>query len=386
MERMTHLVPEVSLKAVINLSNTPGEVEHLKRLTLIFDEIYYICPQVYFLENSSLKKMRNIQFNFFQDCVPYDVMTLDNLEETLAVLRESKVAKEIHARDEILSNLRREIALADDRDPGFKKIVPQGPSVLQVKAQNITEPNKGKESDLIAVAPSMAIWDSLILTNTLFLAQQESLFPVFLDPRHRREMEYRFNQYCQASSTISNKYPEISPANFAAQFGEITFSIFNNVWSHERLISKNIEEVIKYRNSMSLARKKYIASLTELTGLAENNPWNQKTKNEVQKYLIKLNADLAAYRQNADMTCKKMFDDLKISAIKIVGKGVAGALAGNHFSWALAPEIPTWGLMIVGALLGSTNEIADAYKIVLDSRRTLEEHKKSSVAYIAEFR
>jgi hypothetical protein len=383
--------PDQSFKAIVNLNNAPGEIEHLKRLALIFDEIYYIYPQLYCLEDLSLDKAIGFQFDLFRDCVVYDVITLEDLQQTLFILEDAKIAKGISARDETLKDLRRDIAIIDEKDPEFHKLTPNSPgSVLPFRARYSTGPDKGRQTELVAVNPSMAIWDSLILTNTLFLANKESLFPVFLEPRHRREMEYRYNQYRQASSKIALACPNlVSPVNFETQFGEVTFSIFNGVWPHELMINKSLEEIIRYRDNMAPARKKYIASLTELADIAENNPWNQKTKDEAKKYLLKLEADLVNYRQEAENICTKMFDDLKGHTVGVTmkgaGWGIAGAVTGSGLSAFLAPEIASWGLMLAGVLTGSSRTIAQSVKTYLDCRRAQAEHKKSGLAYVAEF-
>jgi len=381
-----------SFKAIVNLNNAPGEIEHLKRLALIFDEIYYIYPQLCCLEDLPPDKAIGFQFDLFRDCVLYDVITLEHLKETLSILEDAKIAKGISATDETLKNLRRDIAIIDEKDPEFHKLTPSSPgSALRFAVEYASGPEKGRKTELVAVNPSVVIWDSLILTNTLFLANKESLFPVFLEPRHRREMEYRYNQYRQQSSQIASAYPDlVSPVRFATQFGEVTFSIFNDVWPHQLMISRSLEEIIRYRDNMAPARKKYIASLTELADIAENNPWNQKTKDEVKKYLLKLEADLVTYRQEAENICTKMFDDLKGHALGVtmkgVGWGIAGAVTGSGLSAFLSAEITTWGLMLAGALAGSSKTIAQSVKTFLDCRRVQAGHKKSGVAYVAEFK
>ncbi|MEW6405924.1 MAG: hypothetical protein AB1649_29400 [Chloroflexota bacterium] len=377
-----------SFKAIVNLANLPKEVEDLKRLALIFDEIYYIHPQLYCLEDLPWDKANGFQFNLFRDCVVYDVMTFDELNETLTILGEAGIAKGIHARGETLEELRRDIAIIDEKDPEFQKITPNSPpAVMPFGTKHLNGPEEGLQSQLIGVAPSMVIWDSLILTNTLFLANKEGLFPVFLEPRHRREMEYRYNQYKQQSSKIASAYPElVSPVNFTTHFGEVTFSIFGDIWPHELLMNKGLEEIITYRINMTPARKKYIASLTELLDMAENNPWNQKTKNDLIKYILKLEADLATYRQGADNIWRKMFHDVTLHATDAIVKGVAGGLTGRQLSGILAPQLSDWGLVLAGALMGSSKAIPQVVKTILDFRRTREEHKSSAIAYIAEFK
>jgi hypothetical protein len=375
-----------TFKAVVNLSNDPREVQDLKLLALIFDEIYYIYPQLYCLEDVPKDKAIGLEFDLFRDCVVYDVITFDDLKEALSILGDTGIAKGIHARDEKLKDLRRNIALLDEKDPEFRKLVPASPgAAIPFSANASTAPGTARKLELVAVNPSMAIWDSLILTNTLFLANTESLFPVFLESRHRREMEYRYNQYRQQSSKIASMYPDLaSPVNFGTQFGEVTFSIFNNVWSHQFLMHRSLEEIIRYRDNMAPARKKYIASLTELTGIAQENPWNQKTKDELKKYLLKLDADLETYRQQADRIGQKMFDDVKVHGTDAVLKGTAGAV-GTGLSGILAPQIPIWVLILVGALGASSGAVTQICRSVLESRRAREVHKQSAIAYIAEF-
>lgn len=378
-----------SFKAIVNLSNAPEEVEHLKRLALIFDEIYYLHPQVYCFDDMSLiDPSGKFQVDFFRDCEPYNVISLNNLQETIDILEEAKIAKGIVETDGVLIDLRRDIALIDQADPVFRKLTPNSPA--EIKRFTVTYLNgreTGRQADLVGIVPSVTIWDSLILTNTLYLANKHSLIPVFLEPRHRREMEYRYNQYRQQSSQLAEAYPDlVSPVSFGTQFGEVTFSIFNNVWSHELLINRSPEDILRYRDNMASARQKYIASLTELANLAETNPWNQKTKDEVNKYLLKLEADSVTYRQAADGIRKKMFDDLRVHATDVAVKGIAGGLTGGGLSGVLAQDISSWVLVLAGVLMGSSKTIPKAVQTILDSRRAQEEHKNNSIAYIAEFK
>jgi hypothetical protein len=140
-----------------------------------------------------------------------------------------------------------------------------------------------------------------------------------------------------------------------------------------------------YRDNMAPARKKYIASLTELTAIAQENPWNKKTKDELKKYLLKLAADLETFRQEADRIGQKMFDDVRLHGTDAVLKGIAGAV-GTGLSGILAPQIPIWGLILVGALGASSGAVTQTCKSVLESRRAREAHKQSAIAYIAEFK
>ena len=97
-----------SFKAVVNLTNMPDQVEHLKRLALIFDEIYYVYPQLYCIEDMSLiDPAGNFHIeDFFGSCVLHDVLTLPDLQETLSIFEEAKIVKGISARDEVLEHLR----------------------------------------------------------------------------------------------------------------------------------------------------------------------------------------------------------------------------------------------------------------------------------------
>ena len=382
-----------SFNAVVNLTNVRGDVEHLKRLALIFDKIYYIHPQLYCIEDmASIGPAGDFHIDhFFKDCVTYEIMTLPGLEEVLSIFEDAKIAKGISARDEDLKQLRQEIALIDHADPEFQKLTSNSaPGAVRLTISEMGGAGEGKQRDLVAISPSVAVWDSLILTNTLYLANKESLFPVFMEPRHRREMEYRYTQYKQVSERLAQVFPDLaSPVSFAARFGEVAFAIFADVWPHKVMADRSPEQVIAYRNNMATARRKYVASLTELAAIAENNPWNQKTKDEVKKYLLKLESDLASYRQEAGIICQKMFDDLKGQSVelimKAVGGGIAGAVTGTGLSGYLAPEISSWGLLLAGTLMSSARTIAQGYRTIRDCRRAQKEHKQGVVAYIAEF-
>ena len=369
-----------SFKAIVNLTNGPDQIEHLKRLALIFDEIYYVYPQLYCIEDMSLIGPAGSFHvdDFFGNCVLHEILTLPDLQETLSIFEGAKIAKGISARDEELEQLRRQMALIDHTDPEFRKLSPDSPpGGLRFTVTDLSGPAAGKKRDLVAISPSVPISDSLILTNTLFLANKRSLYPIFLEPRHRREMEYRYNQYKQASVRLASAHPDlVSPVNFPTEFGELSFSIFNNVWSHGMMAKKSAQDVPKYRNNMAPARAKYIASLTELAGIAENNPWNQKTRDRVTKYLLKLEADLVTYRQEADIISNKMFDDLKVHATEGVLTGLSGFLGRG---------ISDWVLVLAGALMAA-KPIPQAVKTFLDYLRTRQEHKNSSIAYIAEFK
>ena len=244
-------------KAVVNLTNATDQVD-LKRLALIFDEIYYVYPQIYCLEDTSLIDADgNFHIDdFFGSCGLHEITNLPELQETLSIFEEAKIVKGISAHDELLEQIRNKMALIDHTDPEFCKLSPKSPpGGVRFTVTDWSGPKAGKQRDLVAISPSVPFWDSLILTNTLFLAHRESLYPVFLEGRHRLEMQYRYNQYKNASVKLASEYPDISPINFPTQFGELSFSIFSKIWPHAVVANKSTQDVVQYREAMGPAEQ-----------------------------------------------------------------------------------------------------------------------------------
>ena len=187
----------------------------------------------------------------------HEVTNLPELQETLSILEEAKIVKGISAHDELLEQIRNKLALIDHPDPEFCKLSPESPpGDIRFTVTDLSGPKAGKQRDLVAVSPSVPILDSLILTNTLFLAHRESLYPVFLEQRHRLEMQHRYNQYKNASVKLASGLPDLSPINFPTQFGELSFSIFSRIWPHAIVANKSAQDVVKYtrRNGSSKSK------------------------------------------------------------------------------------------------------------------------------------
>ena len=177
-----------SFKAIVNLNNAPGEIEHLKRLALIFDEIYYIYPQLCCLEDLPPDKAIGFQFDLFRDCVLYDVITLEHLKETLCRLEEAKIAKGISATDETLEESWRDMAIIDEKD-SVAKLTPSSPgSAVRFAVEYASGPEKGRKTELVAVNPSVVIWDFLSDSIREILRARNDLITVSLGKRQKKDI------------------------------------------------------------------------------------------------------------------------------------------------------------------------------------------------------
>lgn len=241
---------------------------------------------------------------------------------------------------------------------------------------------------IVLTNPPNSILDSHEISATLYASQANSSFPVFLHSRLKKIMEYRYLQYKKGLKVLENySHSIISPTDFKASFGEVTYSIADSLFSSELIAKKTAEEIVKYRNAMNDARQHFISeNLMEAASIVQDNPWNSQTKEEIEKYIMgKLKPDILRYNEVSQDTWVKLFGNIvghvaQVASSAAIG-GSAGGLVGN-----LIPNTSTWHLLLIGALAGAAKEAPNLIKSITEKVLEDRKERRSSIAYIAKFR
>ena len=205
-------------------SDTGSDVAtHFKGLTLFFDKILIVLPDYWLIKDEvATDPSRTIRkpgggFHFrnidpFRDtvaCANIPIGRLGSeLDDTLRCLAASGVAEEVRPAQMAAASgldefeaVRSELGWHDLTDPRFVELSGSPESVFQSEtATAMTE--SGKEQLLHSVIPPKAVRDSSDITSILFAAEHTSSSPVFLDPAHRAELAYRYEQYKRGLAII----------------------------------------------------------------------------------------------------------------------------------------------------------------------------------------
>jgi hypothetical protein len=391
------------LRAVIYIDHGKDIHADLKRLALFFDEIQVIYPEWFILKEEVLNDPKRVVsenegkkvLNFFRDTYLGLEGTAGNfkgqLKETFLAFKENGVIKEpdVYQEDDQFKEFRSILAAIDVQDKAFNKISHSTPDELKI--MDVTIGFEGEESEklnLLWVIPPRSIQDSYILTKTLHLSYQTSSFPIFLNNRHREEMRYRYLQYKKGLELLKEHSSSlISPTEFKASFGEVTFNVANSLFTSDLIATKTPEQIIKYRNEMADVRQKFISKdLMEIASMIQDNPWDKQTKEAIEKYIAgKLTQDILLFNDSSRETWEKMFGNLAVHLTQVTKSTIIGSSTGGLLG-NLIPNTSAWHMLLVGALVGATSEAPNLVRSIVD---TILEHKKeqrSSIAYIARFR
>lgn len=411
---------DMKFRAAVQLHRREVEHDDLKRLALFFDEIYYVMPTLFTLKDEFIERhgkyetQNNSVFlgldlddlDFLRDTEAGTVTSTMNMQsqliETLSALENNGIAKNVKdilalPVDNQFLAIRNYLASLDIHDKTFNelsetlpedydlaKLIPQSMSIFPAGKIQIPPPVLFV---FIHNAPN-SILDSHEITTTLYASHETSSFPVFLHPRLKKIMEYRYLQYKKGLEVLESCSRDIiSPADFKASFGEITFTIANSLLSSELIAKKTPEQIIKYRNAMNEARQHFLSeNLMEIASIVQDNPWSSQTKEEVEKYIMgKLKQDILRYNEASRETWEKLFGNIpvhiaQVAKSTVIGGG-AGGLVGN-----LIPNTSTWHMLLLGALAGAATEAPNLIKSITE--KVLEDRKgrRSSIAYITRFR
>lgn len=399
------------LKALVYVKNTPRTFEDLKRLALFFDEIHYILPSYpvlnknymdnpkYFEWDSTGKPITR-EFNYFRDTTPFALgtdfdKTFDvKIKETLLAFQEQNIVKHVnlaHKIDDDFKSVRATLASLDIKEDAFNTICGNHTEeysrlVLQTIQGVLVE--SGKQYTFVSPITPRAMEDSLEMTDVLYIAQQENLFPIFLDSRSKKLMQYRYNQYKAGLELLKELSSHVvSPADFKASFGEVTFNVANSLFTSDLIAKKTPQEIIKYREEMSHARQRFISeNLMEIFSIVQENPWDLKAKDEVEKYIIgKLNKDVEQYKEQSIVTWEKMFGDITSPLATILKSAIVGGGTGGIIG-NLIPNTSPWYMILIGALTGLATQLPDLSKSIVQAVLENGKNKRTSISYIANFR
>ncbi len=406
---------DMKFRAVVQLHNNGIDQNDLKRLVMFFDEIYFIQPTVFTLTDAFIQKkklfegeglpLQSHDFDFLRDTqtgmIRTNIALPPQLNETLYLFQENGIAKDVSQKlepfDGDFIRVRDYLASYDLHDKIFNELsdtLPQHYDSARVSLSQMSI-RRSNQSDtplmplfIVLTNPPNSIMDSHEISATLYASQANSSFPVFLHPRLKKIMEYRYLQYKKGLKVLENySHSMISPTDFKASFGEVTFSIADSLFSSELIAKKTPEEIVKYRNAMNDARQHFISeNLMEAASIVQDNPWNSQTKEEIEKYIMgKLKPDILRYNEVSQDTWVKLFGNIvghvaQVASSAAIG-GSAGGLVGN-----LIPNTSTWHLLLIGALAGAAKEAPNLVKSITEKVLEDRKERRSSIAYIAKFR
>jgi hypothetical protein len=416
------MIKEKGLTALIKLEDDAHTLDQIKRMVLFFDHVEYILPEMNPVIKESLERGKSLSqasfvqkrpdgsldlsaFNYFRDSAKMFQSTLDNLSselrETVLEFEEAGVMSDsfkIHLHDQSEENrsfdkIKSLIASMDVSDGEFIRLSETTPEDFDIfsnvtSVTLVSETSPKEEFTLLTFKEPPAITDSLQLSDILYKSHIYGHCPVFLNARHREEIQYRYSQFLKGLHVVQElDYRLVSPDSFAGRFGEVTFRVANGIFSSEAIRRKSARDILRYRNSMDGARRKYLSNdLMDLTALAKDNPWDASLKEELDKYIVgKLNHDMALLDDEAQRIWDKMFGALAVRVSEIgrssfVGGGAAGIIG------QLVPNATTWELVLIGAIAGLAKESPKLVQTFIDTIVDLRQKKRNAISYLANFK
>jgi hypothetical protein len=230
--------------------------------------------------------------------------------------------------------------------------------------------------------------DSIAITESLYYSHLTSTNAVFLRPRFRGELDYRYRQYKQGVAILNNRAPEIvASLNGNARFGEIAFNVANEVVASELISQRSLDELIRYRSELEEDRRRFISKgLLEVTELVEENAWSAQAKEDILMYIRhNLTSDIIEYNEQSREVWEKLFGSIRIRTGRLVPSMIirgASAYTVGGFVGSVLPDISGLGALLIGlAALGKElpGLLEDVEEAIANSRKT----KRSSIAYVA---
>lgn len=401
-------------KAVIDLqSNDTDLVNNIKRLALFFDEIHFIMPRGAIIEQevledtSKFKRHKGmieiLDFNFFRD-VSYGGISLvlnssfgnEEISDLLAALKEKGIAKEAtyegtKNEKEHIKQLLDNLVLLDIQDERYNEILKVKEEDYDIakmlnQGKNITvQSESGKLENFKVVFPPDTINNSYDISYNCVVSNIIDGVSIFPLKAQKESIKYKYDKYRLNLKAISEKYPNLlSFSDFNLHFGEVSFSLFNRVITSDSISKLSINEILKYREALDESRRLFLSkNLIEISELITENPWNNKTKNEINKFILsKLNQQILDYEAKTELTWRKMYGSISvqltnISQAAILGGGAAGMLG------SIVPNTSTLGMILLGAMGGAIKDSPKVVKSIADAYIESKNNSKSSIAYIA---
>lgn len=397
-----------TLRALFKVSPAPDRLLNLKRALLLFDELLYMLPDSNpairgkLLRNGKVRVPRGKgryeeeDFDFFHHTTSgftYVESSIHDPEirEAIAELRDAKIAQEVSLSQfkdlstEQFRKVRNAIAASASLDDEFNRLSETTADQYQkfkITTVHSVDQHGRKHKDQLISAP-FAVLDSYDLTDVLAVAHRANACPIFLDPHHWAEFAYQHKRLAEYPPTIHALYPELVPrGSLRPSLSAVSFTIASSLFDPHTLKARTISELVRYRSHMAEARARFIATdLLELTKLVESAPWSEAAKREIDLYLVgKLKNDLARYRQAMTETWEKLFGSLAVAMSSSARAGGAGGIVGH-----LLPQASLWELAVAGAVAGLAKELPQIARAVVDSVLEARAHRRSAIAYFAEF-
>ncbi|NNB85399.1 hypothetical protein [Corallococcus exiguus] len=377
----------------------------IKRLALLFDEIYITPPTLNTIKDSFIKnntiqtpngeRVNASKFNYFRDTeeslsFPLSGFKDSEFRETVHALKEAGILKSTQQprTPEDINNAKFAIISGDIKDKEFNKICRTKPAdydllkltgAITIRTQ--TEPPADIMLHTVADPPAVEVSKSI--TGTLIASDHFSSIPIFHSPDHRAALKYKYEQYKLGLDILNQYQPSaLAEVELRTRIGEVAFSVSNEIFAKGALTLCAADEIIRYRSAMEEARHRYVSEdITGFASLLKDNPWSEQTRLEVTKYIHgKLNPSLAQYDRQLTATYQKLFGQLAAHATNIALGGGIATLTGN-----VIPNANPWHLLLVGSLVGAAKEGAQVVKTIVDLWAQKKNDAGSSIAFVANF-
>lgn len=192
---------------------------HIKRLALFFDEILCLPTTGATVKSEVLDDPNRTEsrpdgvtiftdFNYFKDThrgliFPLTSVSNEELRHMLLTFMDEGIVKELsldellHDEDQDHLNLVRDSLIAMDiEDEQFNRLSGTSPEDYDISKRIDSlkfQPIDGlSEFDIVVVYDPPAVDDSYDITTILYWADKSGGYPLFLDNRHRAEVQYRY--------------------------------------------------------------------------------------------------------------------------------------------------------------------------------------------------
>jgi hypothetical protein len=384
-------------KAVIQLIRDEDEANRLKRLALLFDEIHFTRPTFATVSEEAVKAIEDggpgpTTIDGIHDIRSMQVMSLEGeTEEVLDALMESGVALDQSTlvsdqpENETYLDWRNPILSEAIRDKGWNSITETSPQEYRpTLGKMLIRSDSGEEHSLTVLNQPRAVARASILADIGFLTRYVNGYPVF-DREFRPWLSYKYQRYKERLGAEGK--PEPAPlAGHSGSFGEAAFSIGNSVFSSRSLEDRSIDEILRFRSEMDIARREFLSrDLMDLSLLIEDDPWSPKASEEMEKFIRgKLSADVAAFDAGSVSTWEKLYGALTIRAVSVgqaTGFGTTvGAVTGH-----ILPQTSFWAMLLAGLLAGLSKEAPNVARDLIEAAQEDRERKHSGIAYLADF-
>jgi hypothetical protein len=409
-----------SFIGALALRGTPDLGETLKRLALFCDEIRLLVPTVPVIGQTVFENPKRVQrgpdgsvmikdFNYHQDVTHLHLVlssALERLGDEDRDIAEALIDEEIVSectdravpQDQwaVLKDLRGFLISCDVDDPEFNGISGTNPSdysknnlshEITIKLRDVVECSNDELRFLCFKEPK-TVADSYDLTTNLIVSEICGFQPVFPEPRHRRELHHKYARYRKGAEIFrqhAGSQVEVGPHR--SQFGETAYLLSNALFSSPILARKSVKEIIRYRSAMCDARTRFVSTtLCELTQIIQGNPWGPSVKNEVEAFVEKkLMPDMVRYEDESKEIWEKLFGGLTVNLASLAGSASMGS-AGGGLLGSVIPGTTAWEMLALGALAGVSKEVPKIVENLVKLALEFRKHKRSSIAYVAEFR